>query len=62
MVAALSFYLSNDTSQKEDDGNSSDEEEKTVKAKKINNMMKTAGVSYLSSHCYLWKCRCKELF
>ena len=46
MVAALTFFLSNDPSQnKEDDGNSSEEEEKKDKAKKISGMVRAAGVS-----------------
>lgn len=44
MVAALTFFLSNDPSQnKEDDGNSSEEEEKKDKAKKISGMVRAAG-------------------
>ena len=46
MVAALTFFLSNDPSQnKEEDGNSSEEEEKKDKAKKISGMVRAAGVS-----------------
>ena len=44
LVAALTFYLSNDSTKNEDDQDSSEDEEKHEKAKKISNLMKTAGV------------------